>query len=156
MNSIIVIGTQPPCPRCKLLTEIVKREAKQLKLNADIKHIAYTSDEAANTARDQGLIPGTAKDVAKILGEEIDFEGMSRMSHKLDPDFLTNLDEHLKPLEGLFKEVSIMDEWLRSYENRAKGVGILMTPVLIINGEVKHTGSVPKLSKIIEWLTSLG
>jgi len=31
----------------------------------------------------------------------------------------------------------------------------MMTPVLIINGEIKHQGSVPELSKIEEWLLEL-
>jgi len=37
----------------------------------------------------------------------------------------------------------------------ASELGILMTPVLIINGELKHNGSVPKLAQIEEWLMEL-
>jgi hypothetical protein len=44
---------------------------------------------------------------------------------------------------------------LRLFENRAKEVDIMMTPVLIINGELKHQGSVPSLSRINEWLIEL-
>jgi len=31
-----------------------------------------------------------------------------------------------------------------------------MTPVLIINGEVKHQGSVPEMEKIEQWILELG
>ena len=30
-----------------------------------------------------------------------------------------------------------------------------MTPVLIINNEVKHQGSIPRINKVEEWLTEL-
>lgn len=48
-----------------------------------------------------------------------------------------------------------LDEVLRLVENRAKEVGVMMTPVLIINGELKHQGSVPSSCKINEWLLEL-
>jgi len=32
--------------------------------------------------------------------------------------------------------------------------GVLMTPALMINGEVKSSGKIPKASKILEWLKS--
>jgi hypothetical protein len=68
MHKIIIIGTTPPCPRCKLLTEIVTVKKKLLKLDADVRHIPYTSEEAAKLAGKVGMIPGTATDVAKLIG----------------------------------------------------------------------------------------
>lgn len=75
MNKIVIIGTQPPCPRCKLLTEIVTQISETMGLRADIRHISYTSDEAAQYADSVGLVPGTAKDVEKKAGIEINWEG---------------------------------------------------------------------------------
>ena len=140
MHSIIIIGTLPPCPRCKLLTEVVMKKSKALELDADIKHISYASEEAAEYASKVGLVPGTAKDVAKILGKEINLENMPKASQFPELGHLKSLDSDFKPYENLFKEVYILDNWLRPFENQAKEVGILMTPVLIINGVIKYQG----------------
>jgi len=48
-----------------------------------------------------------------------------------------------------------LDNWLRPFENQAKNVGILMTPVLIINGTIRYNGSVPDLGLIDSWLSEL-
>jgi len=48
-----------------------------------------------------------------------------------------------------------LDDYLRPFETKAKDAGILMTPVLIINGKMKHNGSVPGLDKIVDWLSEL-
>jgi protein-disulfide isomerase len=48
-----------------------------------------------------------------------------------------------------------LDDYLRPYETKAKDAGILMTPVLIMNGKIKHNGSVPRLNKIVDWLLEL-
>jgi len=154
-NQIIIIGTLPPCPRCKLLTELVTLKSKQLGLNADTRHIAYTSEEAAQIADDSGLVPGTAKDVARLLETEIHLENMPKASELSELEQLKNLDPTFKPLESLFKEVYILDNWLRAFENQAKDVGILMTPVFIVNGEIKYHGSVPDLTYIEAVLMNL-
>jgi hypothetical protein len=154
MNQIIVIGTQPPCPRCKLLTEIVTRKAETFGLNAEIRHIAYTSPEAAEIAAAKGLVPGTAKDVAKKAGLEICWDDKAEIPQALQAQ-IENLDEDLLPYTQLFKEVAILDHTLRPFENMAEDLGILMTPILIINGQVKHRGSVPWVSDIVRWMKEL-
>lgn len=155
MHQIIIMGTVPPCPRCKLLTEIVTEKAKSLGLDADVRHISYTSKEAAKLAAKVGLIPGTAKDVAKLIDMEINFEKMPKAPKVSELDSIKNLELNLKKYENLFREVNILDNWLRPFENQAKNVGILMTPVLIISGVIKYNGSVPELSLIDEWLSEL-
>lgn len=153
MHQIVIIGTIPPCPRCKLLTEIVK--TKSLGLDVDVKHISYTSEEAAELAEKVGLVPGTAKDVARLISKEINLDKMPRAAEVSILDFVEHLEPELKKYENLFLEVNILDDWLRPFENQAKNVGILMTPVLIISGEVKYNGSVPKLELIDKWLSEL-
>ncbi|GAB1477308.1 hypothetical protein MASR2M70_21460 [Bacillota bacterium] len=155
MHQIIIIGTIPPCPRCKLLTEIVTVKAKLLKLDADVRHISYTSEDAAELAGKVNLLPGTAKDVAKLIGREINLENMPKSAESKELGFLNELEANLKQFEGLFREVNILDNWLRPFENQAKDVGILMTPVLIINGSIRHNGSVPDLALIDGWLSEL-
>jgi len=70
---------------------------------------------------------------------------MPKASELPESDQIKNLEPDLKSFESLFREVSILDNWLRASEEQAKNVGILMTPVLIIDGMVKYNGSVPSL-----------
>lgn len=154
MNKIVVIGTQPPCPRCKLLTDIVTQKAAQMGLDATITHIAYSSQEAADVASDAGLVPGTAKDVAKKAGIEINWGAKVEIPQAYH-DQIKDLEQNLRQYESLFKEVAILDNTLRPFETRAIDLGIMMTPVLIINGEIKHQGSVPWVSEIEKWMSAL-
>jgi predicted DsbA family dithiol-disulfide isomerase len=155
MNTILIIGTIPPCPRCGLLSEIVAKEVQLLGVEAEVRHIAYTSDEAKEISRTQGLEPGTAKEVAKKLGMEINLGENSSDQMTQYARLNETLDPNLKEFEKLFKKVAILDNLLRPYENMAKETGFLMTPVLIINGEIKHQGSVPSVAMIENWLAKL-
>ena len=150
MNSIIIIGVQPPCPRCKLLGNIIDEKVKELQIDAEVKHFAYTDSEAKEFAQSFGLEAGTAKDVSKRINLEIDSQrvSMAKYDKTIHPDF------DFEPYNNCHWTFEL-DEVLRPFENRAKEVGIMMTPVLIINGELKHQGSVPKLNQITEWLKEL-
>ncbi len=48
-------------------------------------------------------------------------------------------------VEGMLSKVEDMDE-IMTYR-------IMMTPGLVVNGEVKSTGKLPKMSQIVGWLT---
>lgn len=155
MHEILIIGTVPPCPRCKLLTGLEREMVKEMKLDAEVRHIAYTDPEAEKIGRTMGLTPGTAKEVAKVLGEDVALDKMPKASEVSPPAFLQNVDPYLKQFEQLFREVNILDDWLRSFEDRAKDAGILMTPVLMVDGEMLHNGSVPEPERIRQWLSQL-
>jgi small redox-active disulfide protein 2 len=47
-------------------------------------------------------------------------------------------------VEAAISKVEKIDE-ITSY-------GVLMTPALVINGEVKSSGKIPKAAQILEWL----
>ena len=148
-NNIVIIGTKPACPRCGFLTSYVTEKVKETGIEADIRHIPYNSPEAQEYAGTCGLTPGTAKDVAKLLN--IDFN----LPQNLRTEFADEFDSIEEPFKQKLKEVRVLDENLRQFEERAKEVGIMMTPVLIINGEIKHQGSVPPISKINEYISEL-
>lgn len=150
MNSIWIVGTHPPCPRCKLLTKVVESKVIEMKISAEVRHIAYDDTEAVEFAKSKGLQPGTAKDVAKRLNLEMD---MSKLINLLDNNLCDERCEYLKYNDCNWSYE--LDEFLRPYENAAKEVGIMMTPVLIINGEIKHQGSVPGLNQLEKWLREL-
>ena len=153
-NEIIVIGTQPPCPRCSLLTQILEMKVAAMNLPAAVRHISFTSEEAQKIAAAQGLVPGTAKDVAKKLGVEIRIDDLGDVSAN-KAAYPPVEDRELQHLQQLFNEVYLLDNRLRNFENQAESTGILMTPVLVINGSILYTGSVPDLAKIRRWLLEL-
>ena len=150
MNSIIIVGVQPPCPRCKLLGNVIDAKVNELQIDAEVKHIAYTEPEAKELAQSFGLVAGTAKDVSRKIHLEIDSQrvSMAKYNKTIHPDFDF---EPYNDSNWTFE----LDEALRPLELQAPNAGIMMTPVLIINGELKHQGSVPSLSKINEWLSDL-
>ncbi len=150
MNSILIIGTEPPCPRCGLLKKVVTEKIKELEVAVEVKHLSYTDDEATEFAKTFGLETGTAKDVAKRIDLEIDKAKLSELLQNKHQDvtceYHTYNDLNWSP---------DLDEFLSPYETRAKEAGILMTPILVINGEIKHQGSVPKIEEINNWLLKL-
>lgn len=147
MNEILIIGTQPPCPRCKLITQVFKDKIAELNLNANIKHIGFNEPDAIEYAKTLGLQTGTASIVANKLNIEIEHK-------KINPDeksiYNFEYDDYL--YTGWSYE---LDEHLRFFENKALEVGILMTPSIIINKKLKHAGSVPRISLINQWLLEL-
>lgn len=148
MNSIIIIGTQPPCPRCKLLTKVVTVKVQELEINAEVRHIVYTDVEAKEFAAKLGLEPGNASLVAKRMN--VEFDNSKNTIPALNSEFNIEYEDYF------YTNWSYeLDEHLRPFEKKAKEVGILMTPSLVINGELKHSGSVPRLSQIEKWLLEL-
>ena len=47
-----------------------------------------------------------------------------------------------------------LDAFLEPCRAAADRAGFLMTPILVLNGEVKHHGSVPTVEQIRDWLAS--
>ncbi|UCF91003.1 MAG: hypothetical protein JSW39_22400 [Desulfobacterales bacterium] len=70
-NEIVIIGTEPPCARCDYLTRMVQDIVEEMQLDVPVRHVAYTSNGAHRVAAESGLLPGTAKDVAKKLAVRV-------------------------------------------------------------------------------------
>ena len=106
--------------------------------------------ESIKYAESIGLEAGTAKDVAKRLGLEIDKQELAiKLQNK--PDSFKSEYEPYNNCGWTYE----LDEFLKPYESKAKDVGILMTPVLLINGKMIHQGSVPEMEKVEKWLSRL-
>ncbi|RPH33684.1 MAG: hypothetical protein EHM93_04275 [Bacteroidales bacterium] len=150
MNKIVVIGTQPPCPRCKLLTNVLIEKVKETGINAEVRHLAYTDEESKLFAKSIGLETGTAKDVSKRIGITIESEKISSLIRNYE------LEENKEYKNYNDSNWSFeLDDFLRPFEQKAKSVGILMTPILIINSELKHNGSLPRIKRIEDWILEL-
>jgi len=147
MHQIIVIGTEPPCPRCALLTSVFKELIARFNLDASVKHINYSDTAAVEFAADMGLITGTAKDVAVSLGIKLDLRRVKNLIEHAIQDQQCEFNEF-----NDCKWSRELDEFLKPFEQKAWQKGILMTPVVIINGQLKHNGSVPAMKNIRSWL----
>ena len=142
---VLIIGTEPPCPRCDLLVRLVRDIAADTKQPIRLRHIAFHSQEAVELGRSMNLHVGTAKHVAKAANIAVDWETVS--------DLISKKRQALgctgEPADSWTPE---LDEVLRPCQLAAHSVSYLMTPILLVNGKVRHHGSVPTQQAIRGWL----
>lgn len=153
-KEILIIGTEPPCPRCDYLGKMVHELVAELDLSLKVRHVAFTDPEAVQLAESVGLTPGTAKHVAQRAGIEIVWEDVYRM--------IDNPDSAPAEQTGAACCPAVADKWtpeldliLRPCEEAAESAGIMMTPVLVVDGRIVHQGSVPSRAKTREWVESV-
>ena len=150
-NEVWIIGTDPPCPRCHHLTNMVHDLVNELDLSIRVRHLSFTDKDAVEFAGAMDLVPGTAKAVAQKGQIDMDWQQIHA---------LVGIPE--KALEGKEEPVCCpavaqwtpeLDELLRPCQEQALSLGIMMTPVLVISGRVHHQGSVPSREQTKTWLT---
>ena len=150
MHLIQVIGTTPPCPRCALMKRMAEGMVAELNIVADVRHVCYRDQEAQSLASALGLLPGTAADVARRLG--MDISGPPAGAPRAVD--VAAKDEIFKKYNDVGWS-SALDASLRPYEMAASKVGVLMTPILVIDGKLRHSGSVPDPGMMRSWLLEL-
>lgn len=148
MNEIVIIGTEPPCPRCDYLTRMVRDIVEVMQLDVPVRHIAYTSNEALRIASESGLLPGTAKDVAKRVATEVDWDNIHVLTDGPSPGH----DQASCCGSAAQKWSPALDEALRPCQEKSGEAGIMMTPVLVIKGKRVHNGCVPDRVQVAEWI----
>jgi hypothetical protein len=126
---IIIIGTEPPCPRCRETYERVKRADIDVGTQASIRKIVYSSHEAQRLGR-----VGTAHEIAEWSDMEVDWNEVRKLA---TGNWTPELDVFLNPLK-----------------DRAVQSGWIMTPVVVIDGSVVHFGNVPETDEIRSWLVT--
>ena len=140
---IVVIGTEPPCIRCHTTFKRAEEVARSFTGKIDVKKIAIHTKEAEKYGKVEG--GHTIGEVGKV---KPDFEKMIKLLRELDElkaDEVKNetlIDARLKDLEKALEPV----------KKKAKELGYLMTPVLVINGEVKSMDYVPSKEEIRGWI----
>lgn len=149
---MLVIGTSPPCPRCDLLLRRVKEVAAESKaeskLNLTISHRSFDEPKAVALGKRFRRSIGTAKQVAEVSGIPMQW-------HQI-----TDLIARSKKAAG--PKAALADAWtpeldalLEPCREAADAVGYLMTPVLVVDGVVRHHGSVPTKEQIRGWLAGI-
>jgi predicted DsbA family dithiol-disulfide isomerase len=116
--NITIIGVEPPCPRCRLLHGLMLEAVRELGVKADVKKIACSSNEAQTFGR-----IGSAHDIAQWAGIDVDWDAVHRLAGQ---GWSQALDDMLMPCK-----------------HKADAEGWLMTPVLLIDGQVACMGYVP-------------
>jgi protein-disulfide isomerase len=132
MVEVLVIGTDPPCLRCNILVQRVYEVADENRILVNIRRVPFQSQEAQNLAEEFQRMLGSAKDVARRGSVAVDW---GRVAGLMQQPWSPALDEELRPCQEL-----------------ADKVKILMTPILVVNGRLKHHGSVPDSDSILAWL----
>ncbi|MFH1153870.1 MAG: thioredoxin family protein [Pseudomonadota bacterium] len=144
-TDVLIIGTEPPCPRCDILGILVKEGAPP-SVVINLKHCAFDSLEAGALAQKIGCKIGTAKHVARDAGVPMDWD----VVHKLIEEKKSGLSRNYRPADAWSPE---LDRALEPCQRVAESAGYLMTPVLIVNEKVVHHGSVPSKTQITKWLS---
>ena len=140
---IVVIGTEPPCIRCHTTFKRAKEIAQQFSEDIDVKKVAIHTEEARKYGKveaghgigEAGNIKPDIESMGKLLGELEELKANEDKNEELIDDKLKNLEKVLSPIK-----------------EKARELGFLMTPVLIVNGQVKSTDYVPSKEEIRAWI----
>jgi hypothetical protein len=147
-KEVWIIGVDPPCSRCDLTRQRAERLAKQMGTNVSVRNLVYSDPEARAFAESIGKEMGTAKDVVQRAGIEMDWNYVAAVYENPPSE-----PEDMDIVDGPAKQWSPeLDEALRPCQVKAGSVGLLMTPIVIVQGQVKHQGSVPSMEQLKSWL----
>lgn len=147
-REVWIIGVDPPCPRCDLTRQRAERVAQEMGLSVNVRNLIYSDLEAREFAKSVGKELGTAKHVVEKAGIEMDWNHVASVV-KNPPSQPEDIDTIDGPARRWSAE---MDEALRPCQEKAESVGLLMTPIVVVQGEVKHQGSVPSIDQLRSWL----
>ena len=144
-RQILVIGTEPPCPRCDLLYRMID-EMLENRDDIYLSHCSFDSQEAITLGRKLNHKIGTAKHISKEAEIKVDWDEVYNIIEKnkaLAGNNCTSADYWSQELDDIFEPC----------QKAASSVNYLMTPVLIVDGNVRFFGSVPTRKKIIELIS---
>ena len=140
---IIVIGTEPPCIRCHTTFKRAKEIAQQYSHDIEVKKAVIHTEEADKYGRveaghgigEAGNIKPDIENMGKLLRELEELKADEEKNESL-------IDSKLKDLEIVLNPIKV----------KAKELGFLMTPVLVIDGQVKSMDYVPSKEEIKAWI----
>ena len=117
--------------------------AQQFPQDIEVKKVAIHTKEAEKYGKAEG-----GHTIGEVGQVKPDFENMKRLLGELEAlktDEAKNeriIDARLKDLEKVLEPV----------KKKAKELGYLMTPVLVVNGKVKSMDYVPSKEEIKAWI----
>ena len=142
---ILVVGPEPPCVRCINAFRYAADVAKQFTgEDIEVRKIFARSEEARKYGRIEG-----GHDIAEI--EKVDHNSARIQQLMAEINQLKEKDEE-KNKAQIDAKLEEIDKELIPIKKKAEETGYLVTPVLLINGQVKAQGYVPTKAQIKEWI----
>jgi len=142
---IIVIGPEHPCIRCVTTFKFAKEIAEEFPGKIEVRKIFTNSEEARKYGKAEGGL-----EISQVEKVDHDNKGIERLMKEID-ELKAEEEKNWSLIEAKMKEIQ---EKLTPITKKAEEKGYLMTPVLVINAQVKASGYVPKKEKIREWVKS--
>jgi hypothetical protein len=140
---IIVIGTEPPCIRCATTYKRAQEVARQYPDDIKVKKVAIHSEEAARYGKVE-----SGHGISEAGKVKQDIEGMKRVMGEIN-ELVKDEVKNEKQIDAKLKD---LDKVLAPVKEKARELGYLMTPVLIVNGQVKSMDYVPSKEEIQAWI----
>ena len=140
---IVVIGTEPPCIRCHTTLKRAKEVAEQFPERIDVRRIGLHSEEARKYGR---VMEGP--EVEKVGNVKPDLDRLHKLLAELD-ELKANEEKNESLIDTKLKE---LQQVIKPVEDKARELGILMTPVFVVNGKVKSMGYPPSKDEIRGWI----
>jgi len=140
---ITVIGIEPPCIRCHTALKRAYEVAQEFNEKVEVKKVAIHTPEAEKYGRVEaghgieaaGNVKPDREKLLKLLQELEELKKDEANKENL-------IDLRLKDLEEVLSPV----------KEKARQLGFLMTPVLVVNGQVKSADYVPSKEEIRAWI----
>jgi hypothetical protein len=140
---IVVIGTEPPCVRCQTTYMRAKELARQLPGEIEVRKVAIHSEEAEKYGRVE-----SGHGIAEAGNVKPDVEAMGKLLREIE-GFTADEAKNESLIDARLKE---LEKVLKPIQDKASEMGYLMTPVLVINGQVKSMNHVPSKEEIRGWI----
>lgn len=140
---IIVIGTEPPCIRCATTYKRAQEVARQYPDDIKVKKLAIHSEEAARYGKVE-----SGHGISEAGKVKQDIEGMKRVMGEIN-ELVRDEARNEKLIDAKLKE---LDQVLSPVKEKARELGYLMTPVLLVNDQVKSMDYVPSKEEIQAWI----
>ena len=140
---IIVIGTEPPCIRCHTTFKRAKEVSQQFSNDIEVRKVAVHTGEA----KEYGKVEA-GHGIGEAGSIKPDVEKMGKLMRELD-ELKADEEKNENLIDAKLKELEIV---LSPVKEKAREMGFLMTPVLIVNGQVKSADYVPSKEEIRAWI----
>lgn len=140
---IVVIGTEPPCVRCQTTYKRAREVAQQLPGEIEVRKVAIHSEEAEKYGKVE-----SGHGIAEAGNIKPDSENMGRLIREIE-ELKANEAKNESLIDAKLKE---LEEVLNPLKEKAKELGYLMTPVLVVNDQVKSMNHAPSKEEIQGWI----
>ena len=140
---IVIIGTEPPCVRCQTTYKRASEVARKFPGEIEVSKVHIHSAEAEKYGKVE-----SGGGIAEAGNIKPDTESMGRLLREIE-ELTADEGKNESLIDAKLKE---LQKVLTPIENKAKELGYLMTPVLVVNGQVKSMGYVPSKEEIQGWI----